>query len=87
MPQFDLAEAQARFSELLQKAMLGEEVIVANGNKPVVKIVPIKPWPPEVKGPPPGIRQSTANECRNRRARAPLDFARSGMRPAFHDQN
>jgi prevent-host-death family protein len=43
MPQFDVGEAKARFSELAQKAMLGEEVIVAKGNKPVVKIVPIKP--------------------------------------------
>ena len=42
MPQFDLAEAQARFSELVQKAMLGEEVIIARKNKPIVKIVPIK---------------------------------------------
>ena len=43
MSQFDLAEAKARFSELVQKAMLGEEVIVAKENKPVVKIVPLKP--------------------------------------------
>jgi prevent-host-death family protein len=43
MPQFNLAEAKARFSELVQKAMLGEEVIVAKENKPVVKIVPLKP--------------------------------------------
>jgi prevent-host-death family protein len=43
MPQFNLAEAKARFSELVQKAMLGEEVIVAKENKPVVKIVSLKP--------------------------------------------
>ena len=43
MAQFNMAEAKARFSELVQKAMLGEEVIVAMENKPVVKIVPIKP--------------------------------------------
>lgn len=43
MPQFNLAEAKARFSELVQKAMLGEEVIVAKENKPVVKIVALKP--------------------------------------------
>lgn len=41
--QFNLAEAKARFSELVQKAMLGDEVIVAKENKPVVKIVAIKP--------------------------------------------
>ena len=43
MAQFSLSEAKARFSEMVQKAMLGEEVIVAKENKPVVKIVPIKP--------------------------------------------
>lgn len=43
MAQFNVAEAKARFSELVQKAMLGEEVVVAKGNKPLVKIVPIKP--------------------------------------------
>jgi len=43
MPQFNLAEAKARFSELVQKALLGEEVIVAKKNKPLVKIVAIKP--------------------------------------------
>ena len=43
MPQFNLAEAKARFSELVQKALLGEEVIVAKENKPVVRIVPIRP--------------------------------------------
>ena len=43
MAQFNLATAKARFSELVQKAMLGEEVIVTKENKAVVKIVPIKP--------------------------------------------
>lgn len=43
MAQFNVAEAKARFSELVQKALLGEEVIVAKENKPMVKIVAIKP--------------------------------------------
>jgi len=43
MPQFNLATAKARFSELVQRAMLGEEVIVTKENKAVVRIVPIKP--------------------------------------------
>ena len=43
MPQFKLATAKARFSELVQRAMLGEEVIVMKENKAVVKIVPIRP--------------------------------------------
>jgi prevent-host-death family protein len=43
MGQFNIADAKAHFSKLVQKAMLGEEAIVARENKPVVKLVPIKP--------------------------------------------
>ena len=43
MAQFNIAEAKAKFSELIEKAMLGEEVVVAKGNRPVAKIVPIRP--------------------------------------------
>lgn len=38
---FNIADAKARFSELVQKAMLGEEVIIAKDNKPVLKLVPL----------------------------------------------
>lgn len=41
--EYKVADAKARFSELIQKAMLGEPVIVTKENRPVVKIVPIKP--------------------------------------------
>ena len=41
--QYKLAEAKAHFSEIVQKAMLGESIIVTKENRPVVKIVPIKP--------------------------------------------
>jgi prevent-host-death family protein len=43
VPQFDITEAEAHFSELIEKAMLGEEVIVAKDNTPVAKIVPLRP--------------------------------------------
>lgn len=43
MAQFNIAEAKAHFSELVEKAVLGEEVIVAKDNRPVVKIVPLRP--------------------------------------------
>jgi prevent-host-death family protein len=43
MPQFNIAEAKTHFSELIEKALLGEEVIVAKGNKPVAKIVALQP--------------------------------------------
>ncbi|MGE0387500.1 MAG: type II toxin-antitoxin system Phd/YefM family antitoxin [Gammaproteobacteria bacterium] len=41
MAKFNIAEAKARFSELVQKAMVGEEVIIAKDNKPVLKLVPL----------------------------------------------
>jgi len=43
MSQFSLAAAKEHFSELVRRAMLGEEVVVTKENKPVVKIVPVKP--------------------------------------------
>ncbi|MFH1604777.1 MAG: type II toxin-antitoxin system prevent-host-death family antitoxin [Pseudomonadota bacterium] len=45
MSKFNIAQAKAHFSELVQKAMLGEEVIIAKDNTPVVKLVPL--FPPE----------------------------------------
>ena len=38
---YNIAEAKARFSELVQRAILGEEVIIAKGHKPVLKLVPL----------------------------------------------
>jgi len=43
MRHYKLADAKARLSELVQKAMLGESIIVTKENRPVVKIVAIKP--------------------------------------------
>lgn len=42
MTQYNIAEAKSHFSELVQRAMLGEEVIIARDNKPVLKLVPIR---------------------------------------------
>ena len=39
--QFNVAEAKARFSELVRKAMSGEEVVIARDNRPVLKLVPV----------------------------------------------
>jgi prevent-host-death family protein len=38
-----VAEAKARFSELVRKALLGEEVIIARDNRPLLKLVPLRP--------------------------------------------
>jgi prevent-host-death family protein len=39
---FNVAEAKAHFSELVRKAMSGEEVIIARDNRPVLKLVPLE---------------------------------------------
>ena len=41
MSKFNIADAKTHFSKLVQKAMLGEEVIIAKDNKPVLKLVPL----------------------------------------------
>lgn len=41
--QYKLAEAKAHFSEIVTRVMLGDSVVVTKENRPVVKIVPIKP--------------------------------------------
>jgi prevent-host-death family protein len=41
MATVNIAEAKAQFSRLVQRAMMGEEVIIARDNKPVVKLVPV----------------------------------------------
>ena len=43
MSQFNIAEAKARFSELVQKALLGEEVVIARDNKPLLRLIPVNP--------------------------------------------
>lgn len=42
MSQFNIAEAKSHFSELVKKALLGEEVVIAKDNKPILKLVPVK---------------------------------------------
>lgn len=50
MSQFNIAEAKAHFSEIVQRAMLGEEVIISRDNKPLLKLVPLAN-PGEVRKP------------------------------------
>ena len=51
MAEFNIAEAKTHFSRLVRKAMLGEEVIIARGNKPLLRLVPLgKPKGPRKPG-------------------------------------
>jgi prevent-host-death family protein len=40
MARYNIAQAKARFSELVDKAMAGEEVVIARDHKPLLKLVP-----------------------------------------------
>ena len=42
MPQFNVAEAKARFSQLIKKALAGEDVVIAKDSKPLVRLVPLR---------------------------------------------
>lgn len=42
MSQFNIRTAKSHLSELIQKAILGEEIIIAKNNKPIAKVVPIR---------------------------------------------
>jgi prevent-host-death family protein len=40
---FNVAEAKARLSQLVKKALEGEDVVIARDNKPLVRLVPVLP--------------------------------------------
>jgi prevent-host-death family protein len=41
MKQYNIAEAKSHFSELIKRALLGEEILIARDNRPVLKLIPI----------------------------------------------
>ncbi len=41
MKQYNIAEAKSHFSALVKKALLGEEIVIARDNKPLIKLVPL----------------------------------------------
>ena len=42
MAKYNIAQAKARFSELVDKALAGEEVVIARDHKPLIQLVPLK---------------------------------------------
>jgi prevent-host-death family protein len=51
MTRVNIAQAKARFSELVRKALSGEEVVIARDNTPLLKLVPLStPGQPRVPG-------------------------------------
>ena len=41
MSQFNVVEAKSHLSDLLRKALRGEDVVIARDNKPLVRLVPL----------------------------------------------
>jgi prevent-host-death family protein len=42
MRKYNVAQAKAHFSELMQRALDGEEVVIARDNKPLLRLVPVR---------------------------------------------
>ena len=42
MSWYNMAVAKAQLAELVQKAMSGEDIIIARDHKPLIKLVPLK---------------------------------------------
>jgi len=47
MHQVNIHEAKTHLSKLIQEAIAGEDVIIAKGNKPVVKLVALSDQKPQ----------------------------------------
>jgi prevent-host-death family protein len=48
--QVNIAEAKARLSSLLDRALAGEEVIIARAGKPVARLTPVEEPAPRKRG-------------------------------------
>ena len=48
--QISIHAAKTHLSRLIARAEAGEEIVIARGNKPVAKLVPITPKPKRVFG-------------------------------------
>ncbi|MES2204426.1 MAG: type II toxin-antitoxin system prevent-host-death family antitoxin [Pseudomonadota bacterium] len=42
MNTFNIHEAKTNFSQLINQALAGEQIIIARGNKPLIKLVPFE---------------------------------------------
>jgi prevent-host-death family protein len=41
--QINVAEAKAKLSELLDRALAGEEIVIARAGKPIARLLPVRP--------------------------------------------
>lgn len=50
MPNVNVAEAKAKLSELLDRAVAGEDIVIARAGKPLARLVPVNPVEPRKPG-------------------------------------
>jgi prevent-host-death family protein len=71
MQQVNILEARNSLSRLVSSAVQGEEIVIANRGKAVVRLVPTQPAPPKsgnaaatwlLKNPPPTAKSRTKKE-------------------------
>jgi len=48
--QINIAEAKAKLSELLDRALAGEEIVIARAGKPLARLAPVAVRAPRRKG-------------------------------------
>jgi prevent-host-death family protein len=48
--QINIAEAKAKLSELLDRALAGEDIVIARAGKPLARLVPVEARQPRKKG-------------------------------------
>jgi len=41
MSQYNIAQAKAQLSELVQRALAGEEIVIARDNRPLLRLTPL----------------------------------------------
>jgi prevent-host-death family protein len=62
MSTFNIHEAKTHFSQIINQALMGEEVIIARGNSPIIRLVPYeRKLPPRVGGQLKGIMSISEN--------------------------
>jgi prevent-host-death family protein len=48
--QINIAEAKAKLSSLLERALAGEDIVIARAGKPVARLVPVREQPQRQRG-------------------------------------
>ena len=68
MPNVNVAEAKAKLSELLDRAIAGEDIVIARAGKPLARLVPVNRMEPRKPGASGGAGQPPFRQrCSSRR--------------------